>query len=283
MTRIRSPIIRLLLAPLPALTIGLLVMARDGLPPGIWLGNLVAALVGVLVVVFAGRPQTSTEPTFHRVRWLAAGSVVVLGATLIAPGVEDVHRWLPLGPLQLHVGAVVLPLVLVFLGDLGLSWSVGLSVPTLIVLALQPDAAQAVAFAAGWSTLTVLGRHRKVAGPIVVVTLLAVVSALRPDPLQPIPHVEGIVGLATEQGPVWGVVGLFSLCLLPLGFLPGLNRRIGWALAVYMGCTLLAAWIGPFPVPILGYGMSPILGYYLAVAAVRRTPSRHLQSGAPSA
>jgi len=39
------------------------------------------------------------------------------------------------------------------------------------------------------------------------------------------------------------------------------------ALALHTTGTLAAAWLGDHPVPILGYGVSPILGYYLAAAA----------------
>ncbi len=254
----------LLLAPLPALAIGLLVMWRAGVTPLLLQLNLAAAVAGataMLVAVRRGSTASQMKPAAVR-RGIAVG-LVLLAASLLIPGPEGIRRWLPLGPLQIHVAAVVLPPVLVLLGAAGRRVSIVAALVTASVLLLQPDAAQAAAFALGWSTLVARAPGRVPVVAIVCVLAVGVLTLLRADTLQPVPHVEGIVGLAAGQGTPWLVAGLAALALLPAAFLSSGSRPAGAALAAYMACTLVAAWLGHYPVPVMGYGVSPILGYYL--------------------
>jgi cell division protein FtsW (lipid II flippase) len=264
------------MAPLPALTIGLVVMSRAGVPAGIWLRNVAATLVGVLVVVAALRYRSSSSRALPR--WLCALGLALLGVTLMTPGVAGVHRWVGLGPLDVHVGAVVLPSLLVFLTDLDWALTVPVAALTMTVLLLQPDAAQASSFAAGWGVWAGMKRGRTAAAPITAAVIFAGATWLRNDPLQPVAYVEGIVGVAASQGAILGVASLLALALLPIPFFLNPKHQAGTALAVYTAGTIVAAWLGNYPVPVLGYGVSPILGYYLAVVALRRSGDRDSQS-----
>jgi hypothetical protein len=261
----RAQLIGLLLAPLPALSIGVLVMSGAGLGASIWLLNVAAALTGGLAVLGAWVWRRMGIPSTHPHRWVLPLGLALLGATLLASGVEGVHRWLPLGPLQLHVGAVSLPPILVLLARVRWATSVAVAVLALLILLVQPDAAQAASFAAGWIVLVAALRGRMVTAGIITVAALAAATLLRADPLGPVPHVEGIVGLAAAQGLLWASAAVVSIVIVPLA-LALTRRRPELALAAYMGSTLLASWLGDYPVPILGFGVSPILGYYLALA-----------------
>jgi hypothetical protein len=260
----------LLLAPVPALVIGLVVMSRAGVPSGLWLLNLAAAFAGVLVALAASRRPAPTGTVPSSSARLVALGLALLGATLIAPGLQGVHRWLSIGPVAVHVGAVVLPPLLVVLADVGWTTRVASSVLVLAILLLQPDTAQGASFAAGWSVCMSRAHGRRAAGPVAVAALLAGASLLRHDPLGTVPHVEGIVALATAQGLAWGVAGVIALALPPIAFAVHTSHPAGMALATYTAGTLVASWLGNHPVPVLGYGVSPILGYYLAVAALAR-------------
>lgn len=269
LARSRPSLVGLVSAPLPALIIGLVVMARAAVPPGIWLRNLAATLVGVLAVTAASWHRSRSPSGVGLPRWLPSLGLVLLGATLLAPGVSGVHRWLGFGPLEIHVGAVLIPALLVFLTDL--DWAPSIAVATLIltVLLLQPDAAQAASFAAGWGVWAGMRRGRRAAVPIAAAVVLAGATWLRHDPLDPVPHVEGIVGMAVSQGVPWAMAGLLAIALLPVSFLLTPKYQAGAALAVYMAGTLVAAGLGNYPVPVFGYGVSPILGYYLAVVTLQ--------------
>ena len=266
MFRSRMSLFAFLWAPVPALIIGLAVMSRAGVPAGIWIRNLAATLVGVLVVVAARGLRTSRTPRTALRPWLVAPALALLWVTLLAPGIDGVHRWLGVGPLQLHVGAVVLPSLLVLLAGLDWAHSAAVAVLTVTATLLQPDGAQAASFAAGWCVWAGMTHGRRAATVLAVVAVLAGAAWLRPDPLGSVAHVEEIVGLAFGQGPLWGVLSFCALALLPAPFLMSRKQWAGAALAVYMAVTIAAAWLGNYPVPILGYGISPILGYYLAVA-----------------
>ncbi|HEU0079117.1 MAG TPA: FtsW/RodA/SpoVE family cell cycle protein, partial [Longimicrobiaceae bacterium] len=137
---------------MPALVVGVLTMRMSDVPAAQWGQNLAAWAVGTLLCLVLWRARSSSG----RGRWFDFAAVVTLAAlaaTLLAPGVEGVHRWLPLGPARLHPAAVFLPLLLVALQGLSQArgwWiSIGVAVGVALVLLLQPDAAQATAFAAG--------------------------------------------------------------------------------------------------------------------------------------
>ncbi len=256
-------------------------MSSAGLPPSTWMANGAASLVGLLAALSARawRRRVGRNPV--PLAWLLPFGLVLLGGTLLAPGVQGVHRWLPVGPIQLHAGALLLPPLLVVLAQARRLRSVAVAITSSIILLLQPDAAQASSFAAGWITLAVTGpghagRGKKVG--IVAVAALAAASLLRPDPLGPVPHVEGIVGMAAAQG-LPRAAAAASLLVVPAS-LAWRAGRPEMALATYTVATLLAAWIGNHPVPILGYGVSPILGYYLALSALAlASPTQLLPRG----
>ena len=101
--------------------------------------------------------------------------------------------------------------------------------------------------------------------------ICAIGSWMRPDPLVPVRHVEGIVGLAGQSGVLWLVAALATLALLPCPFLlsrgkDGHASPVTLALGVYFALTLIAPCLGSFPVPLLGFGLSPIVGYFVALA-----------------
>lgn len=267
-----------LLAPVPALVLGVLVMRAVDVSAAAWGQNLAAWAVGTLLCLGVWRTRTAPG----RGRWAVVVAAVTLGmlaATFLAPGVEGVHRWVRLGPVRLHAAALLLPLLVVAtdrLQRVRAWWTAALvALGATLALALQPDAAQATAFAAAAALLLLPGTERRAPRLICIVTLLVLagLSWLRSDPLAPVPHVEGIVGLAGSLGAGWGAAALASLVLLPLPFLlarRGAARWLGPALGVYVTITLLAPAVGNFPVPIMGQGMSPILGYLAAMGVFLR-------------
>jgi len=162
---------------------------------------------------------------------------------------------------------------------------VGGAFAVLVVLLLQPDAAQAASFCAAWIGIVAVRRGKRTPAVIVVSLLLAVASMLRPDRLEPVPHVEGIVGMAAAREPNLAAAALLSLGVLPLAQALFLERQVGFVLATYTAGLLVAAWLGHHPVPVLGYGVSPILGYYgaVTVAAFLGRHRRATSGPAPAA
>jgi hypothetical protein len=90
--------------------------------------------------------------------------------------------------------------------------------------------------------------------------------------MAPVPYVEGIIGLARQSGPVWMVASLAALAVLPLPFFVsslGDHSAVARALGVYLCICILAPLFGHFPVPLVGFGLSPIVGYFVAMASLR--------------
>jgi hypothetical protein len=256
-------------APVPALVVGVLTMRMSDVPPSLWVQNVAAWAAGTVLCVVLARLRTSAA----RPSWADAAAVLTLAAlaaSLLAPGVDGVHRWLPLGPVRLHAAAVLLPVLIVALDGLlrtrGWWPSALVGAAAMLALYVQPDAAQATAFGAAAVLLLAVkaeGRAARLAC-LAAVAVLAVLTWTRRDPLAPVPYVEEIVGLAASLGTVWAVAAVASLLLLPLPFFVagrGAARPVGIALGAYVAITAAAPFFGSFPVPVLGYGMSPILGY----------------------
>ncbi|HEY0022892.1 MAG TPA: hypothetical protein VGB24_08280 [Longimicrobium sp.] len=258
-----------LAAPVPALVLGVLTMRLSDVPPSLWGQNVAAWAIGTVLCVVLARPRTSAA----RPRWAEVEAVLTLAAlaaTLLVPGVDGVHRWLPLGPVRLHAAAVLLPVLIVALDGLSQArgwWASALvASAAMLALFLQPDAAQATAFGAA-AVLLLAAKAEGRAARLACVGIVAALAALtwtRRDPLAPVPYVEEIVGLAASLGTVWAMAAAVSLLLLPLPFLVGgrgAARHVGIALGAYVAITAAAPFFGSFPVPVLGYGMSPIIGY----------------------
>jgi cell division protein FtsW (lipid II flippase) len=268
-----------LLAPQFALVTGVLLMRRHGVPSALWMLNLGA---GALLTLLCAALLVAKPRTWPRGWWaaVAGAAVLLLAATFVDSGIDGVHRWVRAGPLYVHAGAIALPALIVALHELRSSsnsnasdWSTSLlSAAVMLLLTLQPDAAQASAFGIAVLVMIVRGRHSMtttVTGIIVMACVVAVWK--RPDTLAPVPHVEGIVGLAAQSGPVWLTAALVSLILLLMPFViahSGNTRAAAGAMApgVYFVVLCVMPALGAFPVPLLGFGLAPILGYFIGLA-----------------
>ena len=86
------------------------------------------------------------------------------------------------------------------------------------------------------------------------------------DDLAPVPYVEQIIFLVADLGIVWFILGVLSLLLL-LGpfFFYGKKNIISLSLGVYYLMVMIVTLFGNFPMPIMGYGISPVIGYFIAI------------------
>lgn len=264
----------LLLAPVPALGLGAAVMRHHHVPTVFWTQNLwVGTAMGV--VCFAHQMICDQHAAMRQFRITGLVGIVTLISTFLDPGLHGVHRWIQLGPIRLYAAAIFLPMIITLLGFLVERGSIRAAILlmgcTVAVLAAQPDAAQTTAFAVATFAIAFCRFRRNwllwpVAFALVGISMWA---WLRPDPLPRIPYVEGILDLVGDQGVLWYASGLAILFALPAPFLSGSPSKTGastaWALGFYFCTCLLASFLGNFPVPLLAYGASPIIGYFLAL------------------
>lgn len=258
------------LVSLCAVATGCAVAAAHGLPASSWARNLVAWGVGAAAAwAIARRPAV--------LPWFTLAAPAALAGTMLNAGQQGVHRWIDVGPLHVNAAATLLPGALVALAAFaGRRWSWLAAVVTLSLLVLQPDASQATAFGAGMIVVLAFLRAPaaiRTCGTAAIV--LGVAGAwLRPDPLAPVPEVEEIIGLAWGWSPVAAVVAvavLAATALLPLWSAASLSPRARVAALALSACwavVALAPAFGAFPVPLVGMGMSAILGFWLGAGAL---------------
>lgn len=260
-------------ASLIAVATGAAVCAASGVPAALWGRNLAAWVVGAAIaagIAWAWRPATAPMAL-----WLAP---LGLGATFLAPGMDGVHRWTDLGPLHMNMAMLLLPAAIAALpaadGAGRLSWAATLL--SLALLTAQPDASQATTLAAVVALVAAVSVRQM--GPrlglIAVAVGAAAVAWLRPDPLLPVPEVEGIVGLAFAVSPVAGGLAVLSLAAVAAAPMlwtraaaPGL-RLAGAALGLCLLGWAATPMFGAFPVPLVGVGLSPILGAWLGAGVL---------------
>jgi hypothetical protein len=259
------------LASLLTIVLGAVVMAQAGVPIGIWIRNPIAWLVaGAVAIVLAQRVWATS--------WAVLAALAVIALTFLGPGQEGVHRWLGPGPIQLNGAALVLPLAIVGFERAHRAISAIGFVLIFALLAWQPDVSQLAGFALA---AIVLGTTR-FGWPGLGISIAFAATAIavclsRPDPLEPVAHVEGIFALAWSQSPVIAIamgVGLVAATLIPL--IIWLAHPLGMvtplALSAYLFATALAPFFGAYPVPLAGYGLSFVVGWWLGIAALSVTP-----------
>jgi hypothetical protein len=265
--RIARSVLVFMVASLLTVVFGAVAMAQADVPLGIWIRNPVAWLVAMIV---------SIALTFRGLLtgWTAPAALAIVAISYLGPEQGGVHRWLALGPFQFNAAALVLPLAIaVFLRE-----RIAMAAPcfALIAFALawQPDISQL----AGLSLAAIILAFARFAWKGAAIALIVAVGAIvlclsRPDPLAPIPHVEGIFLLAWSQSPLLAIAmraALAATVISPLLMWRAAGRA-NWAalaLSAYFAATALAPALGAYPVPLAGYGMSFVIGWVLAFLAL---------------
>lgn len=260
----------------PAIFIGTIAMVSYGLTLSIWIQNIFIWLLGtVFGFIYLVRNKNQ--------KWNKGNLLpnVVLIALLIFPflfnGMDGVHRWLTFGTINIYIASIVLPLLIIHLWDLAFNnrerFAVGLLFITLFMLLLHPDAGQLSAFACATAIIlkkTISKRIIKFLS-LTLAAFFVILSWVFLDDLAPVPYVEDIIFLVGELGTVWFVGGILSLILLVIPFFYyGRKNVISLSLGVYFLMTMIVTLFGNFPLPIMGYGISPIIGYFIAISWLRK-------------
>jgi cell division protein FtsW (lipid II flippase) len=273
-----SPVVATLAGGIVAVAIGMAAMALGGAPRA-YLAVNGGALVAGLVIASA--------LTFVPLgwRWPSLAAALALLATAVW-GIEmdGIHRWVMVGPLTIQPAVILLPALACSYARCPDSPLLGASmVIAAVAVALQPDWSMAMALAViSCNMLTALRNRLTIA--VAAAALIAFAAALfRGGYLPPVRFVEEVIvdGLL-RGGPVIGgliVVGISAL-LAPVLLAARMALVQQRALAVFVQLwlmLLIASGIGPYPTPLLGYGASAIIGYFIAIVMLR--PSARSQAG----
>ncbi len=206
------------------------------------------------------------------------GAVLLLAAIVLLFGIEiaGARRWLRLGPLVLQPAVLLGSFLLLALArpDAGPA-SFLLAGLALLLVGIGNDGGTSLAFALGVTGL-LAGRpaQRKRLLPLwLLAWAMAAWGLGRPDALPAVAHVELVLSRAAAAAPAAGVAASIALALLPLPFLLAARARARrgamLALAGFWSGLALAGAAANYPVPVIGYGASFVLGWVLALGALK--------------
>jgi hypothetical protein len=241
---------------------------------GVWVRNAIAWVIGAVLMVLL----TSLRPA-RLFRTVVLVTPLVLTVSLLSSGQSNVHRWIHLGPVTWNAAFLCLPAVTVAIAAAvrsGEYWVWWVAALIELQLCLQPDASQATAFAVSvFGTLpSIQVRNKACLWPLLLLLVTAGIAWTRPDPLQPVPEVEGILELAYNLSlgvAVLCVVSLLAVCASPVFAATKIHsdgRPAAKALGLYFITSTLMPLFGAYPVPIVGMGMSPIIGFWLGMGTL---------------
>lgn len=261
------------LAAVPALLCSLCVLRIGSAPTRLLLLQVAAACAAFLAAHAAAR---ALDGDWRRKAdgWLLLGLALLAWIPLLGDAAESPRRWTSVLGIQLYVAPVLLPTFLLLWQRAAAS---NITAPVVLVcsatllatgLLLQPDAPQLTAFTLG-CTAALRRSHLRWATKTIVLLGVVTASALAwmaPDPLNPVPYVEGVFSLAGSHS-LWA----FAICILaaaiPVLVLAWLDLRAGrtgtLGVSVYFACLFLLAPLQVTPVPLLGLGAGPVIGYFV--------------------
>lgn len=278
--RILYPVLSILF---PCL-LGMVAMIGEQVSWVIFIQNAAVILLAAAVCCFVSRFDVKCNDKI-----MVFSSILFLGLTFAGPNLQGVHRWVRIPLFTVYMAAMVMPITIVALyrliekKELVISFA-GMAAIALL-LYLQPDAAQLSAFSLSVAVMLLSSRIRKItaAGFSAILFLLTFKSWMKLDALEPVNYTEGVLALLHDTSPILYILGIASLLLMPVCFVKlcrAESRKICAGIAAYYWMMILASFTGHFPVPFMGYGLSPIWGFYLFLIWFVKDSDRHDQ-GAP--
>ena len=286
MTRNRFDYFITPMAALPAVLVGAVAMKSHAVNWLIATSNLVFVVVGWLISCYViYKNSKSINGTL-----LTCLIIALYALTFVDPGIDNVHRWLSFGPINLYISSIFAPILIIELWTLLKNnkdlWVSAITITVAILLVLQPDASQLTAFSIPMGIMIYHKINNKFisSSTIGILVLLVILSWIHLDSLPAVDYVEEILGLVMNMGFIWTILGIVSLILIPLPFFVTLNhneRLLSRFLGLYFTILIITTFLGNFPVPLMGYGISPIAGYLLAMTwMIKNKDDKHPSSPA---
>lgn len=262
-----------LIITIPSITIGAIAMYHNKISIIIWTQNIACLLIAGFISYFAVSNKikmirSKTNGIFILI------PLLLLILTLISPGMNGVHRWVSIGIINFNVSMIVLPIIIIELWKLsqikGLRFTVVITMAISILLAIQPDASQLTGFSIPMMIILCSNTDKKCLRSFIVgiLSILIILSWVFLDNLPAVAYVERIVNLLANMGLIWLIIGVISLAILPIPFMlfPPKNLKLpSICVGLYFIIILVSTLFGNFPVPLMGYGISPVIGYYIPI------------------
>jgi hypothetical protein len=268
-----------LIVAFPAVIIGAIAMNVHNFKGIIVILNIVCLLIGWLISCYVLSKHSKIRKSNYGIIIIIL-ILVLYVLTFIDLGIDGVHRWLSIGPINLYISSIFAPILIIEFWTLLKSNNdllVGvITVIVAILLVLQPDASQLTAFSIPMIIILFSKIKNKILSCFIIGILifLVIISWILLDSLPAVIYVEEIVGLVMDMGLIWSILGIISLIILPMPFffISKHNERIpSKCIGLYFVIIIITTFFGNFPVPLMGYGISPIIGYLVAITWLIKT------------
>lgn len=266
---------------LMACFIGLTYLAVSGAPNTMLVVNGAAMLIGLLLAIAV---ILSVRITNSFVTILAVvGSLSLFGTATFGYAVEDARRWVLMGPFFIQTSLILLPLIALSFARVQNFWTTFAVVIAGSAMAIQPDRAMAAMLFVAVAIVCWLRPSKLTFSASVFCATGFLVTLFLPDRLQAVPFVDHILWTAFEINIMIGLslwIGCIAL-VCPILFVPKNERTvIHYTFAACWFALIAAAAMGAYPTPIVGYGASAIIGYFLSLILVQPMKQAHAIDGA---
>lgn len=269
-----QPVIAGLIGGAVAVSAGIGVMLAEGGEPAQFyaLVNAAALPVGLLLAAL----MLLVPARAHGLLALAA-ALALLATALSGIELEGVRRWMSVGGfIQIQPSLILLPLLLCgYARHHADIWHGGAVIIAALAIGLMPDLSMAMALLMVTFAVWLADRTRVAALVLAVGVFALIVCVRRDDPLTGARFVEDVLVDGWRTSVLHGVIltlGALAMLapILTARRVVPLQQRAVVAFALAWGMLLIASIFAPFPTPLLGYGASAILGYFLSIMALCR-------------
>lgn len=245
--------------------------------------NAGALVIGLTMLALLGRAGAAGQGATGCAIMAMAGAL--LATALLGAQIEGAARWLALGGLAIQPSLMLLPVMLLaFARNRSLPATAGI-VAAAAALALQPDRAMAGMLALCLAALTAMRPDRHVIVALAAGIAGFVVTLVRADTLPAVPYVDQILYSSFDVHAAAGLAVSVGVALLLVPAIVGWcrdaeNRAIYAAFGAIWFAAIMAAALGNYPTPIVGYGGSAIIGYALSLIALPKLAAATERTGA---
>lgn len=268
------------IAGVAAGSIGLAYLLVSGAPLTKILVNGGAIVIGILLALSLRLSARATDSVVTAIALI--GAFILFGTAIFGYAIEDARRWLLIGPFFIQTSLILLPLIAVCFARVQNFRTTVAVVVAAFAMAAQPDRAMAAMLFVAVAIVGMMRPNKLTASAAVLCAMTFATTLLLPDRLPAVPFVDHILWSAFDIG-LWVGLSLWAGCLLlisPIIFVPKTERTVvHYTFASCWLALITAAAVGAYPTPIVGYGASAIIGYFLSLIFLQPKSRGRLAGG----
>ncbi len=275
---IRKPRALGIICAIGAVVLGILYMVIVGAPVRYLGVNAGALAIGLSMLALVDRTAAAGR------RWAGGASVAMaiamLATALFGSEVDGAARWVNLGGVAIQPSQILMPVMLVTFSRIRSVLATVSIITAAVAMALQPDRAMAGMLALCLAALALMRPDRHVCVALAASIASFAVTLVRPDTLPAVPYVDQVFYSSFDIHIAAGVAVLGGMAIILVPAIVGWsrdadNRAIYCAFGTVWFAAIIAAALGNYPTPIVGYGGSAIIGYVLSLLALPKLSGRH--------